>query len=190
VAPRSNSTQPMTERTTNTEPVFTRRKFTITETLNSELDGLAERHYQGNVSLCIRAAIEDHIQTLEGDGDVTTRRLIARVEDVSESQQVLLHKLTALESELEADGQHTTEVHQGTDNKLLPPSDQQVLEAVAAAEAGLHVDDLLETLDMPKERTLAALGSLIDRGYVFRVDPNSDRYQTPGTQPSRGGELE
>jgi len=50
----------------NTEYTFIRRKFTITESLDDVLTGMASQHYQGNVSLCIRAAIEDHRGTLAG----------------------------------------------------------------------------------------------------------------------------
>lgn len=178
----------MTEHASDEESVFTRRKFTITETLDSELDGLADRHYQGNVSLCIRAAIEDHVQTLEGEGDITTRRLIAEVNEVSEGQQALLGKIAAIESALEDESQQTPETQQTPQGDSLSTNDRQVLEAIASAEAGLHVDDLLETIDLPKEQTLAALGSLVDRGYVFRVDPNSERYRTPGGRPSPGGD--
>lgn len=53
------------------------------------------------MSLCIRAAVEDHIQTREGGGDATARRLVTRVNDISESQQVLLRKAVAIESEFD-----------------------------------------------------------------------------------------
>lgn len=179
----------MTEHSTNAEPAFTRRKFTITETLDSELNSLAERHYQSNVSLCIRAAIEDHIQTLEGDGDATTRRLIAEIDEVGDTQQVLVRKISALESALETEGQQTDETSQSPRTGALPPTRRQVLDRIAAAESGLHVDDIMETLDLPNEHILAALGSLVDRGYVFRVEPNSERYRVPGTGQSPDGEF-
>ena len=52
------------------ESDFTRRKFTIPRRLDEDLVRVAEDHYQGNVSLCLRAAFEDHKQTLNGEGEI------------------------------------------------------------------------------------------------------------------------
>ena len=166
---------------TSTESAFIRRKFTITESLDNELQGLANRHYRGNVSLCLRAAIEDHIQTLEGEGDITTRRLIAQIDEVGQRQQVLLEKIATLATEDEARESVSPSGEQNMPDWPLPPDDREVFSAISSATDNLHVDDLMETVALPKIRVMQALGALVDSGYVFRTDPHNHRYQVPGT---------
>lgn len=73
---------------------FTRRKFTIPEQLDERLVKLADQHYQGNVSLCIRAAIEDHRSTLNetGQDSLHIQRLMSQLES-TKSRQAEIHEL-------------------------------------------------------------------------------------------------
>ena len=82
------------------ESEFTRRKFTIPRRLDDELVRIAEKHYQGNVSLCLRAAFEDHKQTLNGEGEIAFGRLLSHVDKVAARQSEVLDQIKSLEDEI------------------------------------------------------------------------------------------
>ena len=182
----------------NTESTFVRRKFTITEELDAELERMADNNYQGNVSLCLRQSIADHRETLDGHGDLTVRHLaesIAHIEDqVSDLTQSVNENLHQTNS---------TEIYSsesGTDRLFRDDTaiadDSQVLNVLEEAGTPLRVADLIERVEMHPIDVRRVLGRLVDQGHVFSTSGDMSRYYLasisyPSTDQSdeRGGVL-
>lgn len=158
---------------------FKRRKFTITESLDGVLEDLAEQNYQGNVSLCLRAAIEDHQETLSGtDQSLVTQQLLHRVEKLTSRQDQIIEELNTLETSL---AQETA----GADASSLQATglsddERQILRVLETTETGLRVDDLADRLDHPTARIQPALGSLIDLGIITPNGESPTRFRLAG----------
>lgn len=158
---------------------FKRRKFTITESLDEVLEDLAEQNYQGNVSLCLRAAIEDHRATLHGtDSDLVTQQLLHRVEKLTSRQDQIMEALEAVENNI---GQETTEAKSSSLHiSGLSEDEQQILSVLEATDTGLRIDDLAERLDLPTARIQPALGILIDLGIIIPNGESPTRFRLAG----------
>jgi hypothetical protein len=180
---------------TNREATFIRRKFTLTEELDAELERMAANNYQGNVSLCLRQAITDHRETLNGHGDLTIRRLtesVAHIEDqISDLEQVVdtaaQHPDRGDTRQSETKGSNIA----GTD--ALSSDARQVLAVLKQAETPLRVADIIERVEMQPVDVRQVLGSLIDQGHVFVKPGDTPRYYlamietTPSKQTRDGG---
>lgn len=158
---------------------FKRRKFTITESLDNVLEELAEQNYQGNVSLCLRVAIEDHRETLNGtDTGLITQQLLQRIEELSSRQDQIDDALKSLERELAQkmaeNGTPSFPVNGVSDDA------QRILVALEDEATGLRINDLAERLDLPTARIQPALGTLVDRGIITPNGESPTRYQLPG----------
>jgi hypothetical protein len=75
----------MPENKSVNESRFNARRFTLTEYHDDRLNEMAENCYGGNASLCVRNAIEDHSQTLEGTGDNLLREISAKLDQIEEA---------------------------------------------------------------------------------------------------------
>jgi hypothetical protein len=170
----------------DSESTFTRRKFTITETLDETLAKLAQQHYQGNISLCIRAAIEDHRKTLNGTGDAQTMRGIQKdLERLADRQD----SLSAAIDELDSSDTNSREVAKPNRD----PSDggtsyacNVARDAIREAERPVRIEDLQERLELPLSELQPALGTLIDRGAIVRTDEHPSRFQLAGYHRTQG----
>lgn len=165
----------------NTGSTFIRRKFTITETLDNVLTDLAAQNYQGNVSLCLRAAIEDHRTTLEGAGaeQLATQRLAVELESIEEQQDVIRSAVESLQDQTEMRNQAESGRRRG-DAGGMTDDMRSIFDAVKSADGGLRMDDLVERLDIPPSRLQPALGSLVDLGLVVDIGDHTHRFQLAG----------
>ena len=153
-----------------------RRKFTLTESLDNQVERLADQHYQGNVSLCLRAAIKEHQQTLSGEGRLALKRLEREVNNLNETVSNLSPDIADVVGEIE--GHRPASEHDG------PPSisseqfevAQEILEDLHRAETPLRVEDLVERVEAPPRLVIPALGQLVDLGFVVKT-PRGERYQ-------------
>lgn len=167
--------------TNNSDSTFVRRKFTITETLDDVLTKLAAQNYQGNVSLCLRAAIEDHKATLQGTGaeQLATQRLAVKLENIEEQQEVIRAKLESLQGQAETRDQAEHGRCLGRSSRLTDGMHSIYME-MKTADNALRIDDLIERLDMPPSRLQPALGSLVDLGLVVEIGENTQRFRLAG----------
>ena len=81
---------------------ITRRKFTLPKRLDADLQQFADQHYQENVSLCLRAAFEDHKNTLNGEGRIALKRLEQEVSQLREITTELNHEISDIAEDIEA----------------------------------------------------------------------------------------
>jgi hypothetical protein len=195
----SNSSNPSRDRGTEqsdcgskagaaTDASFTRRKFTITEPLDNELVQLAEAHYQGNVSLCIRAAIEDHQQSLRGEGEIATRQLTAQMSELVGQQQSTLETLDAIDDRLPTTEQPHPKRRGSavSESELsdLPTEAVQVLQVFTDAKDSLRIGDVVDRVELSIREVQTAAGLLVDYGYLVQTNTNTERYRAIGVSPS------
>jgi hypothetical protein len=172
----------MTQR--HSDPTFKRRKFTITESLDAALEELADQNYQGNVSLCIRAAIEDHRETLDGTGSgLLTKQLARRVDELTSRQDRVLESLSKIEENIErpqSQASHSTDT-----SEQLPENAALILETLETVGNGLRIDDLTDRLEVPSSRVQPVIGTLIDYGLVTAHGKPPSRYYLAGEHGDR-----
>lgn len=165
--------------TGETTSQFIRRKFTITESLDSVLVKMADRHYHGNVSLCLRAAIESHRSLLRGEGQFAAHRAARALEQLDEQQAELNTMVESLSGKLT---EETPAVSEGveTHGVTLPPEAAVVYEELMMAEATLRIEDIMERLEMGPAAVLPGLATLVDRGLVVPQGSEKQRYRLAG----------
>lgn len=169
-------------RHSETDASFKRRKFTITESLDEVLVDLADQNYQGNVSLCLRAAIEDHRETLNGtDSGLIAQQLLQRVDELTSRQEQVVTTVESLENSLD---EIPTEARSSPSQPDQSDTKSRVLSGLETAEAPLRIEDLTEQLDLPTRRILPTLETLIDQGMITPIDGSPTRFQLAGR--SRG----
>ncbi|MUV85535.1 hypothetical protein GJ631_02795 [Natronomonas sp. CBA1123] len=96
---------------------FNARRFTLTEYHDDRLNEIAENCYGGNASLCVRNAIEDHSQTLEGSGDNLLREMSVQLDQI---EKILL------ESDCEESTSQRDKPSRENPNAFNIPSEQQL----------------------------------------------------------------
>jgi predicted transcriptional regulator len=169
---------------------FIRRKFTITESLDSVLEEMAAEHYQGNVSLCLRAAIESHQRTLRGEGEFAAQQVSNQLDNIAEQQQTLNSALDELSLSLpdRTTGGDDSMVVSGLE---LANAEATVYRAFLEQNRAMHIDDFVEGFDLDLEELHRALTRLVDLGLVAQSDSGKHRYRLAG-QPAdtNQGDLE
>jgi hypothetical protein len=168
---------------TEQSSTITRRKFTLTERLDADLQQLAAQHYQGNVSLCLRAAVEDHTNTLNGDGRIALQRLKREMGHLREAVAELDDDTTDIVAGIEAVNSRGTrdESLSVVDNRV--SDTQQLIDTFREAKTPLRVEDIVEQVDLPLRRVIYATERLVDLGAI--VETSSDaRYQLITMQSS------
>lgn len=158
---------------------FTRRKFTITEELDKALQKIADKNYQGNISLCLRAAIEDHKMTLDGtDSDLIAQQLARRIDDIQARQDEIISALEAIEQDID---RHIIETESLPVTTIETTGVQnRILTSLRDSDEGLRIDDLADNLDTQTSEILPAIQSLIDRGLVRSDGGSSERFLLAG----------
>jgi len=163
---------------------FIRRKFTLTETDDRELQRLADRHYDGNVSLCLRAAFASHSQNLDGEGQRAVQRLEREVRTLSEQTSQIGEDIdrTVEKTEELATAQTTSLPFRPESNTLSDA--ESVYGLFRESTDSLRIDDVIERSELPPRRILPAVEFLVDLAYLRRT--TQDRYQllTTADQPT------
>lgn len=163
---------------TTDEPVFVRRKFTITESLDRALREMATRHYQGNVSQCLRTSIESHREILQGDGQFAVNQIARQLESLDQGQhrlESLVDKLTESKDEEWAIDQQPV-----IEGVRVPAETAAIYQALAERDTPLRIEDLVERTGVTMETFQEGLSILVDLGLVGRTEDPSPRYQLAG----------
>ncbi|WP_336328330.1 hypothetical protein [Halovenus sp. HT40] len=150
---------------------FIRRKFTITERLDEILVETAEQHYQGNVSLCIRAAIEDHRSSLDGTGDAIAVQQLAREIDKIRSQL----------EDIKTSGDKS-ESSQSSRSEDAESEMSRIVNLIKQSEQGLRLSDIDDQLDIPISKIQSGLGRLVDQGRLMIGPDSTERFYLVGQQ--------
>lgn len=171
---------------TNSESTFVRRKFTITEELDAELEQMADNNYQGNVSLCLRQSISDHRETLNGNGDLTVQHLFESVAHMEEQIEDLTESIKSVNKQTHpSDGSLSEAEGMGVNlGEATDPAAKQVISVLQKANTPLRVADIIEYVEMQPIDVRQILGYLIDNGHVFTTSGSPPRYHLAKISPS------
>jgi hypothetical protein len=172
------------------DPTFIRRKFTITEVLDLTLQQMAARHYQGNVSLCLRAAIESHRQILEGEGQFALQEVQRKLENVDQTVREMQSNLDEILVE-------TVQEEQNVDSQpilcgvQLTDEMSAIVGVLENAQSPLRLEDILEQTELTPVHLQPNLSRLVDRGLVVNTRDGRQRFGLAGrANSSRNMERE
>ena len=165
-------------------PEFVRRKFTITETLDAVLQEMAGGHYQGNVSLCLRAAIESHQEALRGEGQFAAHQVARRLDAIDERQARLASSLEDFAAVSQGSDEGDTISAAGIE---LSGETAEIYTVLEDQPRALRMDDLVEELDVELEELQAGVTELVNLGIVTRADDATNRYCLAGSQHRSDG---
>ncbi|ARS89334.1 hypothetical protein [Natrarchaeobaculum aegyptiacum] len=164
---------------TEADPTFVRRKFTITERLDQTLQKMATRHYQGNVSLCLRAAIESHRKTLEGDGQFAARQVARQLDALQQGMQELQADVDNA-SVGRDEGQKETELRSAVWGVELTEGMQIIIDALDSSGSPLRMEDFLEQTELNPSQLQESIARLVDLGFVVETTDGKQRYRHAG----------
>lgn len=158
-------------------PEFMRRKFTLPETLDSRLQDLAARHYSGNVSLCIRAAIEDHEATLADNEALSLHRIENHVKSLGIEIQALADtpSSSVAQSETSGDQHEFSNLGFGTEQS---DTIHRVYLEFEDSRSSLRVADIVDRLEDSPESIVRACEQLLDLGCIVEGE-QPQRYRQP-----------
>jgi len=175
---------------TDEGPTFIRRKFTITEVLDLTLQQMATGHYQGNVSLCLRAAIESHRQILEGEGQFALQQVQRKLENVDQTVQEMQATLGEIPVE-ESEDKRTVDSQSVMCGIQLTDEMSVIVAVLENARTALRLEDILEQTELAPSHFQTNLSRLVDRGLVITPNDGQQRFSlagrvnTPGTRRKR-----
>lgn len=162
-------------------PEFVRRKFTLPERMEEILVSLAERHYEGNVSMFLRAAIIDHRDSLEGSasGERTLNEITRKLGAMSSHQTETSDQLNTIIEQLDALNPSSDTSHRQSID-VLSGSAQDVLDTCLDDPTGARFADLVEQTTYSPREIQAAIHSLLNLGYLEQS--SEGRFRARGAQ--------
>lgn len=163
-------------------PEFMRRKFTLPESFDKRLQDLAAQHYSGNVSLCIRAAIEDHESTLTDKDSLSLHRIERQIDSLDTDIQALADTPSTT-----SDQETTVQGHNKFGNLGFDEEMSTTMHRVHSEFGGdglsLRLADLVERIEDSPESIVRACEQLLDLGFLVESD-QPRRYRQPTLEGS------
>jgi DNA-binding transcriptional ArsR family regulator len=153
-----------------------RRKFSLTKEIDEQLQELASQHYQGNVSLCIRAAFKEHQRTVHGEGRLALKRLEQEVSRLSEQISNLETKIAESGSDEDAIGQDSAMRSQRTDGNQ-SALESQILTYLNGVDTAVRIEDIIEATGISPRAVVQIMGEYYDAGIIQETEPRG-RYHT------------
>jgi hypothetical protein len=140
---------------------------------------MATRHYQGNVSLCLRAAIESHRESLQGEGEFAAHQIKRQIDGLEQRVQELQAGLDEIpvESTNDADTEESQSVLGSIEMTI---GMQAIIQTFDEASSPLRLEDLLEKTELPPQELQAELSQLIDWGLIIETVDERQRFALAG----------
>lgn len=173
------SDRSVTQRADKRDETLTTKKFKLPEWLKRELTTYANQHYQGNASQLLREAIDDHIDTLEGDNEYTIKKIEIKISDLTEQVRELTEKIESEQNATTLQRQQLQQVQQSdtetreSDNGSLQT---KVYEIVSTAEPPLKLKEIQEQTEAEILQVQQSVTELVDRGLL--TESKSDNQPT------------
>lgn len=152
-------------------PYIKRRKITLTQQHDELLRELANEHYGGNCSQCIRSALKDHERTIDGVSEMLLHRIADNIEQLDTSVKQL-HRDHSGNSSRTAHKMNRSEDRRPTisetsdQNELENQRAHTVYDQLAASQSGpLSIEQLVSN-GLPERAVRHALVDLEIKGYV------------------------
>ncbi|WP_152421935.1 hypothetical protein [Natrialba chahannaoensis] len=139
--------------------------MTILERHMQLLDQMATERYAGNRSACLRAAIEDHARSLEGENEFEVEQLVVAVQDLEERVSDVQRSLQEnLEEKPTGEDLKQTPQHQNKDSER----QHQIYELISS-QGSISLNQIASHVDAPLVELESTLQTLCDRGLVNKT---------------------
>ncbi|GAB7018738.1 hypothetical protein [Halostagnicola bangensis] len=123
---------------------------------------MATERYAGNRSACLRAAIEDHARSLEGENEFEVKQLIATVQDLEKKVDDLkIASQENLEEKSAAENSRQNHQHQSKDSGR----QHQIYELIPT-QGSISLNQIASQVDGPLVELESTLQTLCDRDIV------------------------
>jgi hypothetical protein len=180
-APTSSAEDSVDEHTKVGQSGTTTKKFHLSESMKRELVEYAELHYRGNASHFLRAAIKDHISTLDGENEYEVEKLRYRMEQIEEELTELTEQISeaarfqrsfaqqrveSKEDPQKQPGDHGQASVNSQDNGLQTTIYTEISDADSSR---LTVEELLERTDSDLLALSATLDTLVSKDILTLV---------------------
>ncbi|WP_146047450.1 helix-turn-helix domain-containing protein [Haloferax marisrubri] len=151
----------------NSESEFVRTRVCLTNRHKEKLEECADEHHAGNLSMCMRSAIDDHARVLNGQHAINVDRVKQIANSLHEEVDELSSQLDDLNIQENTNEESDSEHH-------APIND--VHQALIEERDQARPSDLAETLDISRQSALLAAEKLVDRGVVARQPAQEPKY--------------
>jgi chromosome segregation ATPase len=180
--PNSSETPVVAESATSSDSSLRTKKFHLEKSLKQELKKYAEKHYQGNASQFIRAAIKDHVRTLEGESEYDLKKLQIKLEKIEETlaelRQTISESNHSQPSVQHQQSQLTQQIRKQSDSdeQSPPPSGRnsrlqtRIYRSLEDADSlQLTLGELSQQTDSDISELASTIETLVDRGLLRSV---------------------
>jgi predicted transcriptional regulator len=149
---------------------FVRQKISLTTDHAEKLDTLAAEHHGGNRSQCVRRALDRYERSLEGESELTVKKVHSKTKQIKELVEQLEDQC-ATDDAVAPRGQETDTVEQ-----QIKSDAHAVQEHLLQAEGVVTLADIVAQVEFPKRRVQYALAYLEDSDMVQR-EPTDVTYR-------------
>lgn len=154
------------------------RKFTLHKDLDNKLEEYADNYYQGNKSRFLRAAIKDHIRTLEGEDEITLREVLSELRQLRgefEEQMQSLEEHTQSSHTAQANLKRKQTNQKQTDGSINEDRVKKVSRIVhrcleGADSQSLTLSEIVSRVEEESYEVQAGLEELLERDWVVADD--------------------
>lgn len=169
----------------NEDTQFTRREFTTTVHLDDIVEELAERYYQGNVIMFLRAAIEDHRSSLT---KTQQSHSFTPSKDAPDSPQPG-HDPGGTPSKSEPTvAEYIARKTKSPDTELLPGGARMVYQYLCSVGEPVSADALRSDTNLSQRELRSGIENLLDTGVIVRTRDNTSKFKLAGTSQSKHSE--
>lgn len=149
---------------------------------------MAGRHYQGNVSLCLRASIESHREALQGEGQFAANQVARQLESLDQGQS----RLESLVDELAASGDEDSSPSRQliVEGIKMDNETAGIYEVLAESDTLLRIEDIVEQTGACMEALQQGLTRLVELGLIYRTEDRGQRYGLTGNIGYRTSEAD
>ncbi|WP_152031261.1 hypothetical protein [Natrarchaeobaculum aegyptiacum] len=139
--------------------------MTILERQIQLLDKMAAERYAGNRSACLRAAIEDHAKSLEGENEFKVKQLVTAVQDLEGKIGDLQESLQEnLEEKSTDEDLRKISQHQSKDSGR-----QSRIYDLIRSQGSISLDQIASQVDGSLVELKSTLQTLCDQGLVSKT---------------------
>lgn len=126
------------------------------------LEEMANDAYAGNRSACLRAAIEDHARTLEGEDELAVKKLESVVRELGEQIAEVKQSLPDDSSENQSSEGTEAVLQQRSTNQ----SNQHQVYQIISTRGAVSLEEILSEIDVSLVEVADTLQSLCERGLI------------------------
>lgn len=153
------------DQTESTSSEVVRPSVTVLERHIQLLDKMATERYAGNRSACLRAAIEDHARSLEGENEFEVKQLVAAVQDLQKKIDNLQNSSQENLEEKPTD----EDLRQNYQHQSKESGRQHLIYELILSQGSISLNQIASQVDGPLVELESTLQTLCDRGLVNKT---------------------